>query len=1048
MAAGREKLPPHPWRYIAAFIALAALALLVVAAILSAIEKQRRQDQYQQLSTLAQLKAERLESWLTERRLDIEALAANPAWQADIRRFAAHPDAAIGIRLQGQFQASRVMEDAISVELFSGQGQPLLTVGRKVRNEEPLPPKPFTAMAPQTAFIDLHRDAPGGPVHLAYELAVHDTRAPDGPLAAYLRVTLDPERTLYPLVRSWPLPSTSGETLLVRQEEDQLLVLNELRYLDHSAFNLRLPLAMAGTPASPDGDLAYSGQDYRQVPVLGAVRKVGGTPWLLIAKADETELFGGLRDLRSLAVGVTLLSLGLGGLLLRQIWHRQALQGRHALARQLVDLADTVPGALVSFRVEADGSASFPYASPAMEELCGLTAACLAEDADPFLAMVHPDDREHVRITLADSAGRLKLWHAEFRILHPQRGEVWIEGRSAPRREEDGSILWHGFIQDISERRASEHALQRATERWRQLAEAMPQLVWIGAKSGECQYLNRHWVDYTGCAAAGQAGHAWLEAVHPDDRPRLAAALAQPAPDNGIVDGEFRLRGADGRYRWFKTHAVPMRDRAEEPMVWYGFNTDIQEIKEFETALHRSLLRQQALQQLDRAVLEARTPEEVAAKGLAHLDSLLSCWGSAALAIDLEAGEGTVLALKGDGAPGYAVGQRHPLSIFGAQDLALLENGQIRVIADVAAQANRTPLVERLYQQGMRSYVRIPLMVERRLLGAVTLGSDQAGHFGKAEVEIARSIADVLAIALQQARLRQIQAQQTATLETRVQERTAQLERLKNQAEAASLAKSQFLANISQELQIPLHSLLILSEMLADNARGNLTPEQQGFARVIHSAGSDLLGLINDILDISKIESGRAAVQGSDFGFEAVLGYVDHLFRKPAESRGLHLDLQLADELPDFLHTDFDHLKPILRNLMANAIKFTPAGLVGLRIYPASGGWSPGRPSLARAAMVVAFEVSDTGIGIPAEKLAIIFDAFPQAEAGVSRRYGGIGLGLHIARTNADLLGGDLTVASTPGQGSTFTLYLPQALAAPASMAKAGGRSLPGTWAA
>ncbi|MBS1189802.1 MAG: response regulator [Rhodocyclaceae bacterium] len=733
--------------------------------------------------------------------------------------------------------------------------------------------------------------------------------------------------------------------------------------------------------------------------------------------------------------GIALAVLGLGALLFRRIWRQQELRGRNALARQLVDLAAAVPGALVTFRQAPDGAISIVYASSAIEELCGLAPAQLADDASAFSALVHPADREHFHAAIAESARTLSLWHAEFRILHPRKGQIWIEGRSAPRREPDGAILWHGFIHDISQRRSAEAALRQATERWRHLAEAMPQLVWICDATGKGQYFNRHWQEYT-----GQVGQAWLETLHAEDQPRLTRVLDQATPDGNAFEGEFRLRRADGAYRWFKTHAVPIRDEAGILTGWYGFNTDIQAIKEVELSLQRSLLRQQALQKLDRAILESSTPEETAAKGLAHLATLLPCWSTAAMTIDLDAGEGIILAAHNrHESLGYVQGLHVSLADYGTADLAILRTGQIRTIPDLAALPSRPALLESLYRQGMRSCVRIPLMAEGRLVGALGLGSEETGYFGKAEMESALPVADVLAIALQQSLLRHRLLQQTATLEMRIQERTAELERLKDEAEAACRAKSQFLANMSSELKTPLNSLLILSELLADNAQDNLTPEQREFAQVIHHAGNDLLALINDILDISKLETGRAAVHCGDLGFVTILGHIDRIFRRSAEEKGLALDLELAAGLPAFIHTDFDHLEPILRNLVANAIKFTTAGSVLLRAYPAQAGWSAGHPVLAEAKTVVAFEVVDTGIGIAADQQANLFDPLPPVGIDMTRRYGGTGLGLHIARSNAELLGGELTVASTPGQGSTFTLYLPQIYVGPGSVAKKRG---------
>ncbi len=275
-------------------------------------------------------------------------------------------------------------------------------------------------------------------------------------------------------------------------------------------------------------------------------------------------------------------------------------------------------------------------------------------------------------------------------------------------------------------------------------------------------------------------------------------------------------------------------------------------------------------------------------------------------------------------------------------------------------------------------------------------------------------------------------ASQLSTQKARVETKNREIELAKQELEerAEQLAltskyKSEFVANMSHELRTPLNSLLILAEMLSDNTEGNLTPKQEEFAETIHASGSDLLSLINDILDMAKIESGTMAIDVGAVPYSDLRDYVDRTFRPVAQTKGIDLEIEMAEGLTRSVSSDAKRLQQVLRNLLSNAFKFTEAGRVRFRIAPAAGGWGADHPVLGRAGHVVAFSVFDTGIGIPQDKLKVIFEPFQQADTGTSRKYGGTGLGLSISREIARLLGGEIRVESRVGAGSTFTLYLP-----------------------
>ncbi|OLO30478.1 hybrid sensor histidine kinase/response regulator [Streptomyces sp. MNU77] len=279
-------------------------------------------------------------------------------------------------------------------------------------------------------------------------------------------------------------------------------------------------------------------------------------------------------------------------------------------------------------------------------------------------------------------------------------------------------------------------------------------------------------------------------------------------------------------------------------------------------------------------------------------------------------------------------------------------------------------------------------------------------------------------------------AQQNRDIEvknTEIEEARQVLEERAEQLAVSMRYKSEFLANMSHELRTPLNSLLILAKLLADNAEGNLSPKQVEFAETIHGAGSDLLQLINDILDLSKVEAGKMDVSPTRIALVQLVDYVEATFRPLTAEKGLDFSVRVSPELPATLHTDEQRLLQVLRNLLSNAVKFTDSGAVELVIRPA-GADVPNaiREHLLEAgslrdadADLIAFSVTDTGIGIASSKMLVIFEAFKQADGTTSRKYGGTGLGLSISREIARLLGGEIHAASEPGRGSTFTLYLP-----------------------
>ncbi|HJS22042.1 MAG TPA: response regulator, partial [Steroidobacteraceae bacterium] len=369
----------------------------------------------------------------------------------------------------------------------------------------------------------------------------------------------------------------------------------------------------------------------------------------------------------------------------------------------------------------------------------------------------------------------------------------------------------------------------------------------------------------------------------------------------------------------------------------------------------------------------------------------------------------------------------HPRNVI---VLPVLFEGQVKAVIELASLTEFTAAHVAFLEQltGSIGIVLNTIEASMRTEGLLTQSQQLAAELQAQQKELQQTNEELA----QKARLLVAQNVEVERKNREIEQARAALEEKAAELALTSRYKSEFLANMSHELRTPLNSILILGQQLSENAEGNLTPRQVEFAGTILGAGTDLLNLISDILDLSKIESGTVTVESVELPIASLRETIERSFRHVAEARKLAFTHEYDAAVDEPINTDPKRLLQVLTNLLSNAFKFTDHGNVRLEVGIAQGGWGADHPVLSKVAKVLQFSVHDTGIGIPLEKQRIIFEAFQQADAGTARRYGGTGLGLAISRELAHLLGGEIRLQSTPGSGSVFTLYLPLNYVGPA----------------
>ncbi|WP_341328877.1 PAS domain S-box protein [Methylotuvimicrobium sp. KM2] len=947
------------------------------------------------LSHIDTFKADQIAQWMRERRVDAETALDLPL----ARRFLLAPNNPVARQEMQQWLSRTQRTNGYSaVALFDAAGMLHLYA---TTAQAPWQDAMFVSEASErvraavsahdVVFYDLH-ELPEQFIHMSFAAPVGLSPLEDRLAAGALLFVIDARSFLYPLIQTWPTPSASAETLLIRREGDEVVFLNDLRHRANTALKLRLPIAAnprlpAALVAQGQEGLSAGATDYRGVPVLASTRAIAGTPWSMVAKVDQDEVYAPLhQQARTIGLMTTLLVL-LACLVVGLAWRQQQLaNNRRTLAamreseKRYRQLFEHVPMAL-GF-VTLDGL--MLALNGRFEQVLGYTLSDIP-DIEAWWRLAYPDSvyRNTVQASWGPAIDRAVATGDE---IEPAAFRVTCKDGAVHDILISGIVLDDGVLaafHDITEQKRTERRLDLALS-------AAKILIWeIDFTTGKLSY-DSNGMSNLGLdrATAPDTLEDWQARIHPDDRERFTALVEQTLrPSNTrSFDCEYRIDVNGGGYHWLQTVGqVVSRDSDGQPLLGAGYSVNIDERKQTEAATAQHTRELERGRRALLSVLQDQRRVEASLRQLAlAVEQSPESIVITNLAAEIEYINAAFLTTSG-----YTREQ-----VIG-QNPRILQSGQ-------------TPRAtyDEMWAKLTAGQPWKGEFINRKANGDDYIEFAHIAPLRQADGRISHYVA-VKADITEKKRLGQELDHYRYHLEDLVAQRTAELAQARQQAEAANRAKSAFLANMSHEIRTPMNAILGLTHLLQ---RDGVTPEQGERLNQIRTAGGHLLDLINDILDLSKVEAGKLELILDDFALSAVLDHVASLIGESAKAKGLHVEVD-SDTVPLWLHGDALRLRQCLLNLAGNAVKFTERGSINLRAKLLEE---------APEGLLVRFEVQDTGIGVTPEQIDRLFQVFQQADVGTTRKYGGTGLGLALTRNLAQMMGGEVGVESTPGEGSTF----------------------------